>query len=548
MGISVDTAEIAEQVAGMKSTVGGDEKTWQDALKKYGYLDEDDLFRRSEIYKLESLIADALSENPDAAKLDEYMKQNAAIYAGRRSSAITLPIVDGATIEDVTATANEISNKIKSGTSFETLAAQYATADSDATAGGSNASDSAAGSDSAGDLTTAETPSWDKGWSSINQQSSVYMEALNALKLDQVSDPVVDSSDVYIIKCTGIYEPITSQSASSADSAAGDASDTGAKTAGDAGAQTGTDSNDGSNAATDETGATQEQTATDANTDAEADQSAADSSSSTSADSDQQQSATAEINIADIPEDIKEYLTNQYIASSKSTIYSEYIDKKVEEADFVLNDMPADVPYNVDMSLAGDSDSDSSDTSDQTPTMPTIDPSEITDSLVAVDTQVGSGESIKDGDQVEVLYTGYFTNGVVFDSSERNGGTPFSLTVGAGQVIKGWDQGLVGMKLGGKRHLVIPPDLAYGQTGQGDIPANTTIAFEVEIVSVNEVSAGATGSETPESDTTGYDSTGTSDGLDGSNTSEDSAAEANANDGSTPEDNQNGDAAAGEGE
>jgi FKBP-type peptidyl-prolyl cis-trans isomerase len=99
------------------------------------------------------------------------------------------------------------------------------------------------------------------------------------------------------------------------------------------------------------------------------------------------------------------------------------------------------------------------------------------------DIQVGTGAEALDGKTISVNYTGTLTNGVVFDSSyQRN--EPITLQLGAGQVIPGWEQGLQGMKVGGKRRLTIPPSLAYGAQGQGTIPPNSTLIFDVELVDV----------------------------------------------------------------
>jgi FKBP-type peptidyl-prolyl cis-trans isomerase len=89
-----------------------------------------------------------------------------------------------------------------------------------------------------------------------------------------------------------------------------------------------------------------------------------------------------------------------------------------------------------------------------------------------------------------VHYTGYLEDGTVFDSSVEQG-TPYKVTIGQGFVIQGWEQGLVGMKMGGKRRLVIPPELAYGEKGQGAIPPNTTLIFDIELLSVNGNSTGS---------------------------------------------------------
>ena len=80
--------------------------------------------------------------------------------------------------------------------------------------------------------------------------------------------------------------------------------------------------------------------------------------------------------------------------------------------------------------------------------------------------------------------SGKLTNGNVFDSSLNPGRSPFRFTVGAGQVIKGWDDGLIGMKVGGKRKLTIPPSMGYGNRNMGAIPANSTLIFEIDLLSI----------------------------------------------------------------
>ena len=101
------------------------------------------------------------------------------------------------------------------------------------------------------------------------------------------------------------------------------------------------------------------------------------------------------------------------------------------------------------------------------------------------DLRLGTGAEAVNGKTVTVNYSGTLTSGTKFDSSYDRG-TPFSFTLGAGEVIKGWDLGVAGMKVGGKRKLTIPSDLGYGSRGAGaDIPPNATLIFEVELLEVN---------------------------------------------------------------
>jgi FKBP-type peptidyl-prolyl cis-trans isomerase len=105
-------------------------------------------------------------------------------------------------------------------------------------------------------------------------------------------------------------------------------------------------------------------------------------------------------------------------------------------------------------------------------------------SLSIEDLKIGTGAEATAGQQVSVHYVGTLTNGSKFDSS-RDRGDPFRFRLGAGQVIKGWDQGVAGMKVGGLRKLTIPPELGYGARGFPPvIPGNSTLVFEVELLGV----------------------------------------------------------------
>lgn len=100
------------------------------------------------------------------------------------------------------------------------------------------------------------------------------------------------------------------------------------------------------------------------------------------------------------------------------------------------------------------------------------------------DLVVGKGAPAEAGDLVEVHYTGWLTDGKEFDSSRRRN-EPLQFRLGEPGIIEGWQQGVAGMKVGGKRKLWIPPDLAYGKTGKGPIPPNAELVFEIELLRIN---------------------------------------------------------------
>jgi peptidylprolyl isomerase len=116
----------------------------------------------------------------------------------------------------------------------------------------------------------------------------------------------------------------------------------------------------------------------------------------------------------------------------------------------------------------------------------------LSDGLQYGDLIAGTGPTPTQGQRITVQYTGWLTNGTLFDSSRQSGRTPFSFAIGTKAVIKGWDEGVITMHVGGKRRLVIPPALGYGGTANGPIPANATLIFEVELLSVSAASPSPT--------------------------------------------------------
>ena len=120
-----------------------------------------------------------------------------------------------------------------------------------------------------------------------------------------------------------------------------------------------------------------------------------------------------------------------------------------------------------------------------------VDPANSVAAMQSTDLVLGTGVVAESGKQVTVHYTGWLYDakapgqrGEQFDSSVTRG-TPFSFQLGDGQVIKGWDQGVVGMKVGGHRNLIIPSDLAYGPGGRGPIPPAATLVFDIQLIAVN---------------------------------------------------------------
>jgi FKBP-type peptidyl-prolyl cis-trans isomerase len=109
----------------------------------------------------------------------------------------------------------------------------------------------------------------------------------------------------------------------------------------------------------------------------------------------------------------------------------------------------------------------------------------MTDELIIEDIVIGNGVEAKSSDNVTVDYTGKLMDGSIFDSSKNPNREPFSFTVGIGVVIKGWDDGVPGMKVGGTRRLTIPPSMGYGSQGAGNvIPPNATLIFDIELLGI----------------------------------------------------------------
>ncbi|MDE2213474.1 MAG: FKBP-type peptidyl-prolyl cis-trans isomerase [Patescibacteria group bacterium] len=127
---------------------------------------------------------------------------------------------------------------------------------------------------------------------------------------------------------------------------------------------------------------------------------------------------------------------------------------------------------------------------EQGPSVPNLqgNPVSASDSVVTQDVKVGTGPIAQSGETVQVNYVGKLQDGTVFDQSANHNG-PFTFTLGAGQVIPGWDEGILGMRVGGERVLIIPPSLGYGQQQVGPIPPNSTLVFDVTLLGVSSTTS-----------------------------------------------------------
>jgi foldase protein PrsA len=201
------------------------------------------------------------------------------------------------------------------------------------------------------------------------------------------------------------------------------------------------------------------------------------------------------VDFSTVPADIVEDLTATYTDEKKNTARQEYFTSLVESDEIVINPMPEGLSYAVDMSLADAPESTDDGSATDQPEDSTTQPSGDVSDLGITDTVEGTGPEAKEGDTVKVNYTGSLEDGTVFDSSvDPSFGhvEPYEVIIGESAVIEGWHLGLVGMKVGGKRQVVIPPQLAYGEPGNPPtIPPNATLTFELELVSVNGDSTGA---------------------------------------------------------
>ncbi|MCL2339872.1 MAG: FKBP-type peptidyl-prolyl cis-trans isomerase, partial [Actinomycetia bacterium] len=163
--------------------------------------------------------------------------------------------------------------------------------------------------------------------------------------------------------------------------------------------------------------------------------------------------ADGSFDVTTVPQDLRDQIAT-FIAANISSIRSDnYFQGLIDSDRITINPMPDGLPYYIDLTL------------------------------VSTDVVVGDGAEAQTGDTVSVTYVGTLADGTVFDSSDDHGGS-FEFVLGQGSVIRGWDQGVVGMKVGGQRTLVIPPALGYGSAGSGSIPGGAYLTFQITLLAV----------------------------------------------------------------
>ncbi|MDR2715018.1 MAG: FKBP-type peptidyl-prolyl cis-trans isomerase [Coriobacteriales bacterium] len=412
-GLKADEKKADAEVAKSRNIVGGTAEDWLKALNEKGFADENDYRETILIGDLQMQLADALEVEPTTEELSAFVAVNQT--ATYRSSAIILQPSDKLTQDDITKLVAEIQQKLKDGAEFAALAKEYSTDKKSAEKGG------------------------DMGWDLVLLDlDENYVETLWELKVGEVSKPIKGSDDFFndsttiLIQCTEIYEPNPEKASENAKNGTEEQGAEGA--AGNEGAE-------GS-----ETEATEKP-------------------------AEEPEADAPTVDLKTVPEGVVEFFKKAWINQNKAAAFKEFIEKKLEEADLVINPMPKNLPYDVDM---GDPYPGS--------TKEAVDAA-LEGGLIIEDLEEGTGEAAEGGSIVEVYYTGTLEDGTVFDSNVDTG-EPFKLVLGSRSVIPGWDAGLVGMKAGGKRKLTIPAGLAYGEQGQGSIPPNATLYFEITLVSV----------------------------------------------------------------
>ena len=438
VGVVPNEDAVEQTMASVRSNVESSSMSFEDYLKSMGLSSEDSYRRMLEANDVKDEAVEKLMkiEPPSQDEIDAYISENAAMYAGKRLSLIVLSTDanDPDKSEDaVRAQVKDAHKELVDGADFATVAKKYMPDTQLGEAGG------------------------DLGWGYENYAPQEVQDALKGLKKNEVSKVVEIASET----------PVSTEDTEDAD---GDTPQT----------------------VTNYTFYIVTYTDNFKLTDAEKQE---------------------PVDVKKVPDELIKELTDDFTSQQDQIQQDKFFTDMSNSDEIVVNPMPEGLSYDVDMSKAKEpaeeENADGTEGSegstppeDQTPAVNPFEGEEVPEptfdknGLGISDISKGTGPKIKKGDVALVHYIGYLEDGTVFDSS-FNRGEPFEVTVGAGQVIKGWDLGLIGMKVGGHRELIIPPDLAYGEqgTGSGSIPPNATLRFDIELVSVNGDSTGYAGSE-----------------------------------------------------
>ncbi|MDR1713288.1 MAG: FKBP-type peptidyl-prolyl cis-trans isomerase [Coriobacteriales bacterium] len=464
-GITPDTTTIDDQIAEQKAAYASTETGWQEWLEANYFLSED-AYRK--LLLAENVIQPLLDAKvptavPTQEEIDTYIEENASSYAGKRLSVIYFPLE----VDPVVTAAEEAETAALSAEA--TAAAEGATEDDIAAATTAR---------QAADEAAAVTP--DATIAANNAATRTKAEEVLAEAQAEGSDfaALADAniSDAYPTKEGGdigwgaAYYLPTECSTVVETMAAGEVSDL---------------------IETDDAiyiiKATEEYVAPETETEAEAEAEATEEATDEAADEEADEATEEESNfdLAAVPESLKTQLTEDLVEEQTYEDQQAWMEELSNSDEIVINPMPTGLAYAVDMTLA---------------------------EVQITDTVVGEGAAAQTGDLLEVKYTGMLEDGTVFDSNVvgtvKSDGTTvtddqtFLVTLGEGSVITGWEEGLIGMQVGGKRTLVIPSALGYGSSGSGGvdddgdgvydsytIPPGATLTFEIELISLNGLGA-----------------------------------------------------------
>jgi FKBP-type peptidyl-prolyl cis-trans isomerase/parvulin-like peptidyl-prolyl isomerase len=460
-GITPNAEEIDQYIADVKASMEASGSTWEEFLKSSGYSSE--AAYREEI-EARSIAVDVVNTQigdttPTQAEIETYVSEEAAAYAGKRFSLIYLSYdppaetdadADGSTVDGAETPADPTAAAETPAEASATSAEAVLPTAEEALEKINSGTDFATVAQEYSQNEATAQQGGDFGWGAESSLPDDVRAALDALAVGEVSGIIKsDLMSAYcIVKCT--EEFILPQ------------------TADEATTEETEDSGETSEEGTEEEQPTEP---------------AADTTDATGA---------TTVEFSAVPASLVEMLTTTLTESRKTEAQRSYFEELIQSDEIVINPMPEGLSYAVDMSLAETEAPEEEEAEEPQGPESAPEPTFDENGLGISDIVVGTGPEAQEGDTVLVHYSGYLADGTRFDSSiDRD--QPYEVIIGQSNVIQGWHLGLVGMKVGGKRQIVIPPELAYGAEGtpDGSIPPNSTLTFDLELLSVNGVTEGA---------------------------------------------------------